>query len=57
MYPPVAFVGVELCFVFCDLGDRLRCYLVESVFSAAKDSAGIAVAGKRGLFVGGLPLC
>ena len=41
----VAFVGVDVCFALCDLEVRLRGYLVESVFTAGEDFAGIAVAG------------
>ena len=44
----VAFVGVDACFAFGDLEVRLRGYLVESVFTAGEDFAGIAVAGYRG---------
>lgn len=44
----IAFVGVDVCFALCDLEVRLRGYLVESVFAAGEDFAGVAVAGNRG---------
>ena len=49
----VAFVGVDICFALCDLEVGLRGYLVESIFAAGKDFAGIAVAGHRGRSVFG----
>ena len=52
----VACLGVDICLTLFDLEIRLRGYSVESIFTAGEDFAGIAVAGKRGLFVGGLPL-
>ena len=44
----VAFVGVDIRFALCDLEVRLGDYLVESVFAAGEDFAGVAVAVKRG---------
>ena len=44
----VAFVAVDFGCALCDLEVRFRGYLVESVFAAGEDFAGVAVAGNRG---------